>query len=164
MWALHRGPPHCTDEDTEARRRAAPGPEPTPPDSSFHPVGQVSPSAHWFTGEGDGQPPESHSKPRVFPQHQGASSFCFQCLWLTLAQGCSEAQEGVVPLESLQAQPASFRVTSGRFGLFQLGSVAAHCITRKDNLALLASSPFPRVCCAPCRSHTPFYLIPTLIS
>ena len=42
VWALQRGPPHCTDEDTEARRGAAPGPEPTPPGSSFHPVGQVS--------------------------------------------------------------------------------------------------------------------------
>ena len=73
-------------------------------------------------------------------------------------------QEWAVSLELLQAQPASFRVTSGSFGPFQLGSLAAHFITRKDTLALPASSPFPRVCCASCRPHTPFRLIPTLIS
>lgn len=136
---------------------------PPPPGSSSHSLGQVSSSAHWFTREGDGQPASHTANPASFHSTRGALPFVFSVCG-GLAQGRSRVQEWAVPLELLQAQPASFRVTSGSFGPFQLGSLAAHFITRRDTLTLPASSPFPRVCCASCRSHTPFHLIPTLIS
>lgn len=100
-WAPQRGPLHCTDEDTEARRRAEPGPE--PPASrlflSFSGSGLLPPPT--------GLPERVTDSPQVtqqiprFPQHQGLLFLCFQCLWWTSLRRL-RVQEAV-PLELLQA-------------------------------------------------------------
>lgn len=112
--------------------------------SSFHSMGWISPPP---TGlhtprEGQGQAPNHAANPASFHSTQRPLPVVFNVCGLTPPQGRSGAREGVLPLELLKTQPVSFRVTSRRFGLFQLGSEpgvppgAVHFITRKDILAL----------------------------
>lgn len=108
--------------------------------SSFHSMGWISPrpTGLHIPREGQGQAPN----PASFHSTQRPLSVVFNVCGLTPPQGRSGAREGVLPLELLKTQPVSFRVTSRRFGLFQLGSEpgvppgVVHFIIRKDNLAL----------------------------
>ena len=140
--------------------------------SSFHSMGWVSPTPHWFTytQRGPGPGPKSRSKSCIFPQHPEASPCCFQCLWVDSTPGEVRGEGGGAPSGVAKDTASIFqgnfqKIWALSAGLRARGAPRGSSFHyKKGQSRTLANSPFSRVCPAPRSSHMPFYLIPTPIS
>lgn len=112
--------------------------------------------------------PRSHSKSFVFLQHQAAPPCHSKCPWNDCTPGKVMGEGGDAPpgaakdiqhLSGWLQGALALSAGSGANG----GPRGHSCFYKKGQSPTLASSPFSRVCSAPCSSDMPFYLIPTQI-